>query len=141
MSEPPLAEKLPLLTESLPLAEDALLVENLSVPENPSMAEPHHCQKVCQWWKHNSARKSTNGGNTTLSENPPMVETQHVLEKHTYYELHLIMLYTMIDKSCHIVSFVYNIAKALMFPKIHQSTLVLLCLGSLANSLVLFVLK
>jgi len=86
MSEPPLAEKLPLLTESLPLAEDALLVENLSVPENPSMAEPHHCQKVCQWWKHNSARKSTNGGNTTLSENPPMVETQHCQKIHRWWK-------------------------------------------------------
>ena len=64
-----------------------------------------------------------------------------MVEKHTYYELHLIMLYTMIDRSCHVISFVYSIAKALMFPKIHQSTLVLLCLGSLANSWVLFVSK
>jgi len=38
----------------------------------------------------------------------------------------LIMLYTMIVISCLFVSFIYNIAKALMFPETHQSTLVLL---------------
>ena len=99
MAEPLLAEKLPLLIESPSMAEGALLVENpsvsenpllaeralmvedLSMSENPLMAETHHCQKTYQWWKHTTARKPTNGGNTPLPENLPMVENPSCVRK------------------------------------------------------------
>jgi len=96
-----------------------------------------HVRKSPNWPKtHHLAEHLPNGRTSTIWQN-----TCQTAEHPPCSRLHSIMFYTMIISSCYAVSFDYNIAKALMFQEIHQSTLVLLCSRSLANSLVLFVLE
>jgi len=81
------------------LAETLLLAASLPyVRKSPSRPTTHHL-----------AENLPSGRTSTIRQN-----TCQMAEQHTYYELHSIMLYTMIGSFCHAVSFVYSIAKALI---------------------------
>jgi len=134
---PPNRQKTSQMSESPPMVESPSSGRKPSKRQKLSLmaANLPHVRKSPNWQKaHYLAANLPH-----VRKSPNWQKAHQLAEHYTYYESHSIILYTMIGRSCHVVSFVYSIAKALMFPKIHQSTLVLLCLGSLANSLVLFV--